>query len=78
MSGQAQKRLKQYLVDVSLVSIANFYADALKTDFLEEWGKFYFNRMLRCIGIKQYESQVSKVLQATTPEKDQKVLVAAE
>jgi hypothetical protein len=30
MSGQAQKRLKQFLVDVSLISIAEYYADTKK------------------------------------------------
>lgn len=78
MTGQAQKRLKQYLVDVSLVSIANFYSEAQKSDFVEEWGKLYFNRMLRCSGIKEYEAQVAKTLHVTTPEKDQKALVAAD
>jgi Histidine kinase-, DNA gyrase B-, and HSP90-like ATPase len=77
MSGQAQRRLKQYLVDVSLVSIANFYSEALKTDFVEEWGRFYFNRMLRCWGVKEYEAQVAKLLQATSAEKDEKALVAS-
>jgi hypothetical protein len=77
MSGQAQKRLKQYLVDVSLVSIADYYSKAQGTDFAEEWGKLYFNRMLRCTGIKQYEAQVEKVVQSTTAAEDQKALVSA-
>jgi len=60
MSGQAQQRLKQYLVDVSLVSIAEYNAKAKGNDLSEELGDLYFNRMLRYTGIRKYESQVSK------------------
>ncbi len=35
MSGQAQKRLKQFLVDVSLVAIAEYYAETRGTAFSE-------------------------------------------
>lgn len=66
MSGQAQKRLKQYLVDVSLVAIAEFTAETKGTSFSIELGELYYNRMLRSIGIKQYEAQLSKVLETTS------------
>lgn len=60
MSGQAQKRLKQYLVDVSLVAIAEFNAETKETAFSAELGQLYCNRMLRFVGIKQYETQLGK------------------
>jgi hypothetical protein len=66
LSQQAQRRLKQYLVDVALVAIADYNARARGTDFTEEWGTLYFNRMLRCVGIKAYESQLKKVLSETS------------
>jgi hypothetical protein len=66
MSGQAQKRLKQYLVDVCLVAIAEYYAETKDTSFSQELGELYYNRMLRSVGIKQYEAQLSKLLQGTT------------
>lgn len=62
LSGQAQRRLKQYLVDVALGAIASFNANASKLDFMTELGELYFNRMLRCTGIRQYENQLSKML----------------
>jgi len=66
MSGQAQKRLKQYLVDVSLVSIAEYNSETKGTAFSQELGELYYNRMLRFVGIKQYEIQLSKVIESTT------------
>jgi hypothetical protein len=75
MSAQAQKRLKQYLVDVSLVGIAEYYAKTRGTDFSEEWGELYFNRMLRAVGIKTYESQLTKVLAITNGSAEESVLV---
>jgi hypothetical protein len=77
ISGQAQKRLTQYLVDVSLASIAKYYAEVRGTDILEELGDLYFNRMLRYTGIRQYEAQVAKVLETTTASAEQRVLVPA-
>lgn len=77
MSGPAQQRLKQYLVDVSLVAIAEYNARTRGTDFAEEWGDLYFNRMLRLTGIKKYQSQLSKMLQETTAAAEQKHLLAA-
>lgn len=65
MSGQAQKRLKQHLVDVCLVAIAEYYAETKETSFSQELGELYYSRMLRSIGIKQYESQLNKLLQGT-------------
>jgi uncharacterized protein (DUF2164 family) len=77
MSGQAQKRLKQYLVDVSLVAIAEFNAETKDTAFSAELGELYYNRMLRFVGIKQYEAQLGKVLESTTATQEQEVLVSA-
>lgn len=74
MSGQAQKRLKQYLVDVSLVAIAEYNARVKATDFSEELGELYFNRMLRVLGIREYESQVSKILKETSGSQEQVAL----
>lgn len=77
MSGQAQKRLKQYLVDFSLVAIAEYTAKTRGTDFSEELGDLYFNRMIRCVGIKQYEAQLQKVLESTTGPAEEKSLATA-
>jgi uncharacterized protein (DUF2164 family) len=77
MSGQAQKRLKQYLVDVALVAIAEYNAETKGTAFSHELGELYYNRMLRCVGIKQYENQLSKVLEATTTASEEAVLASA-
>jgi hypothetical protein len=74
MSGQAQRRLKQYLVDVSLVAIAEYNAETKRTSFSLELGELYYNRMLRFVGIKEYESQLSKVLEATNGASDQAML----
>lgn len=76
MSAQAQQRLKQYLVDVALVAIAENSAKVKGTDFAEEWGELYFNRMLRYSGIKKYESQVHKILAETSGRQDQATLEA--
>jgi hypothetical protein len=76
MSGPAQQRLKQYLVDVSLVAIAEYNSRTRGSDFAEEWGNLYFNRMLRLTGIKKYQSQLSKMLEETSPAAEQKVLLA--
>jgi hypothetical protein len=77
MSGQAQKRLKQYLVDVSLVAIAEYNAKAKGTDFSEELGDLYFNRMLRFTGIREYEAQVAKILEHTGRQSDLAMLAQA-
>ena len=77
MSGQAQKRLKQYLVDMSLVAIAEYHTKIRGTDFAEELGELYFNRMLRFTGIKEYELQVTKILDATARGEEVSALVAA-
>jgi|SRR2546426_2004436 len=77
MSGQAQRRLKQYLVDFSLVAIAEYTAKTRGTDFSEELGELYFNRMLRCVGIRQYEAQLQKVLESTTGPAEEKALATA-
>jgi hypothetical protein len=74
MSGVAQKRLKQYLVDVSLVAIAENGAKARGSDFSEELGELYFNRMLRYTGIKEYEAQVAGLLKETSGREDQAAL----
>jgi len=74
MSGQAQKRLKQYLVDVSLVAIAENGAKARGSDFSEELGDLYFNRMLRYMGIKEYDAQVARLLAETSGREDQAAL----
>ncbi len=74
MSGQAQKRLKQYLVDVALVAIAEFNAKTGGSDFTEELGELYFNRMLRTVGIKQYNAQLEKVLESTSGAAEQRLL----
>jgi hypothetical protein len=74
MSGQAQKRLKQYLVDVALVAIAEFNAKTNGSDFAEELGELYFNRMLRTVGIKQYNTQLERILASTTGAEDQRLL----
>ncbi len=77
MSGQAQKRLKQYLVDVSLAAIAEYNAETKGTAFSEELGDLYYNRMLRSVGIKQYEAQLSKLLETTTGAAEQAALASA-
>jgi Histidine kinase-, DNA gyrase B-, and HSP90-like ATPase len=77
MSGQAQRRLKQYLVDVSLVAIADYYTKTKGSDFVVELGDLYFNRMLRFGGIKQYESEVAKLLSSTSEEEEQQNLALA-
>src|SRR5574337_144854 len=74
MSGQAQKRLKQFLVDSSLVAIADYYAKTRSSDFSEELGSLYFNRMLRCTGIKQYEAALAKVLESDNEMSEQMIL----
>jgi hypothetical protein len=76
MSGQAQKRLKQYLIDVSLVAIAEYHAETKGTSFSQELGELYYSRMLRSVGIKQYESQLSKLLQETTGAGEEVLLAA--
>ena len=77
MSGQAQRRLKQYLVDFSLVAIADYTAKTRGTDFSEEMGELYFNRMLRCVGIRVYEAQLQKILESTTGPAEEKALATA-
>lgn len=63
ISGQAQRRLKQYLVDVSLVSIAEYHARITGSEVSEELGELYFSRMLRFPGgIKQYQAMVAHLL----------------
>lgn len=67
LSSQAQRRLKQYLIDVSLVAIAEHHARTRGTDFTEEWGELYFNRMLRFQGgIKQYQAVCAKLATDST------------
>jgi hypothetical protein len=77
MSGQAQRRLKQYLVDVSLVAIAEYNAQTKGTAFSVELGELYYNRMLRFVGIKQYEAQLSKVLESSNATAEQELLTTA-
>jgi hypothetical protein len=74
LSQQAQRRLKQYLVDAALVAIADYNARTRGTDFTEEWGTLYFNRMLRAVGIKTYETQLKKVLAESSPKKESEAL----
>ena len=50
-------------MDVSLGAIAEFTAEIKQSSFSEELGELYYNRMLRFVGIKQFETQVSKVLE---------------
>ena len=76
MSGQAQKRLKQYLVDVCLVAIAEYYAETKDSSFSQELGELYYSRMLRSVGIKQYEVQLNKLLQGTTGAAEEAQLAA--
>jgi hypothetical protein len=65
MSSQAQRRLKQYLVDISLITIADYRARAEDRDFVEELGSLYFNRMRRSVGgIKEYEKNRDALLKA--------------
>jgi hypothetical protein len=77
MSGQAQRRLKQYLVDVSLVAIAEYNAETKGTAFSVELGELYYSRMLRFVGIKQYEAQLAKVLENTSTAAEQTMLTNA-
>jgi Histidine kinase-, DNA gyrase B-, and HSP90-like ATPase len=77
MSGQAQRRLKQYLVDVSLVAIAEYNAETKGTTFSVELGELYYSRMLRFVGIKQYEAQLTKLLEGTTTDREQELLTTA-
>jgi hypothetical protein len=69
--------LKQYLVDIALIAIAEYHAKANGSDVSEELGTLYFNRMLRFTGVKTYDSQVAKILKETTPQKDQALLESA-
>jgi hypothetical protein len=62
MSGQAQKRLKQFLVDVSLVAIAEYNAETKNSAFSQE------------LGIKQYESQLSKLLETSDSSSEEAML----
>jgi hypothetical protein len=77
MSGQAQKRLKQYLVDVSLVAIAEYNSDQKGTAFSQELGELYYSRMLRFGGIKQYEAQLTRLLESTSAEAESAQLVTS-
>jgi len=72
-----QRRLKQYLVDISFVAIATYYAEAKHTDFAEELGTLYFNRMLRSTGIKAYEAQVRKIQESLNEDTEQASSLAA-
>jgi hypothetical protein len=76
MSSQAQKRLKQYLVDVALVSIAEYHSETKGTAFSQELGELYYNRMLRYGGIKQYETQLSKVIESSNGAGDQVMMTS--
>jgi len=76
MSGQAQKRLKQYLVDASLTAIAEYYAETKQSSFSQELGELYYSRMLRSVGIKQYELQLNKLIQGTTGTAEEAQLAA--
>jgi hypothetical protein len=76
MSGQAQKRLKQYLIDIALIAIAEYNSETKQTAFSAELGELYYNRMLRFVGIKQYESQLAKLLESNAAEAEQAALVA--
>ena len=77
ISGQGQKRLKQYLVDVSLTAIAEHTSQLRGTTVSVELGDLYFNRMLRFSGIKKYELQLEKVLESVNPETETKHLLAS-
>jgi hypothetical protein len=77
LSGQAQQKLKQYLIDVALVAVAEFNAESKHSSFSLELGDLYYNRMLRAVGIKQYEAQVSKVLELSQAGKEQEVLLGS-
>jgi hypothetical protein len=77
MSGQAQRRLKQYLVDACLVAIAEYNSENNGTAFSVELGELYYNRMLRFVGIKQYEVQLGKLLEDSSPASEQAVLVSS-
>lgn len=78
MSGQAQRRLKQYLVDVSLFALAEFRAQTTGGDVTEILGDLYFSRMIRSVGVKQYENQVKKLLADTEAVGIKQELVAAD
>ncbi len=77
MSGQAQRRLKQYLVDVALVAIAEYDGDTKGTAFSQELGELYYNRMLRFVAIKQYEGQLAKLLEETNAAAEESALATA-
>ena len=77
IAGQGQKRLKQYLVDVSLTAIAEHTSQLRGTTVSVELGDLYFNRMLRFSGIKKYELQLEKVLESVNPETETKHLLAS-
>jgi hypothetical protein len=76
-SGQEKKRLKQYLVDVALVSIAEYHSETKGTAFSQELGELYYNRMLRFVGIKQYEIQLKKVIESSNAGGDQAIVTNA-
>lgn len=41
-----------------------------------ELGELYYNRMLRFVGIKQYEAQLSKVLEVSSASAEQEMLTS--
>jgi hypothetical protein len=45
--------------------------------FSAELGELYYSRMLRFVGIKQYESQLTKLLEATTTGSEEAMLTTA-
>ena len=61
-------------MDVSLVAIAEYNAETKGTTFSVELGELYYSRMLRFVGIKQYEAQLTKLLEGTTTDREQALL----
>ncbi|HXU19847.1 MAG TPA: hypothetical protein VN788_04620 [Verrucomicrobiae bacterium] len=59
-----------------LVAIAEYNSETKGTAFSIELGELYYNRMLRFVGIKQCEAQLSKVLDSNNAANDQAVLVS--
>ena len=62
MSGQSERRLGQYFVDVCLFAIAEHFARERASEVGTELGTLYYNRMMRRSGgVKEYERTLGKI-----------------
>jgi pyruvate kinase len=75
MSGQAQQRLSQYMIEVALMAIADHNAKRKGTDVVEELGSLYYNRMLKS-GLKRYQSAVANLLKEGSTDQQTELALA--